>query len=207
MGSKENTPSNANSDNKNRRRFRRNNSNGAPNKNQNNKPKPVVREMKFYMHDSAQRKNSESFGKIKEAIILKIQTTFESPVDIVKSLRDGTKKAFTKPTMSKSTNADPNDKAAEDEQFREEWKIDYQIFCKEETRFEELWCKAFAVIWEKYCLRDLQVAIKEMSDFETTVRDNPVELLNRVEGFMHTPERAWQLQVPHTLLAPGANGN
>ena len=68
--------------------------------------------------------------------------------------------------------------------------MDYQIFCKEELRFEELWCKAFAVIWEKYCSRDLQVAIKEMSDFETTVRDNPVELLDRVEKFMHTPERA-----------------
>ena len=107
--------------------------------------------MKFYMHDSAQRKSSESFGKIKEAIILKIQSTFESPVDIVKLLRDGVKRAFNKPTLSKSTNTDPADKALEDVQFKEEWKIDYSIFCKEESRFEELWCKAFAVIWEKYC--------------------------------------------------------
>ena len=101
MGSKENTPSSANSGNKNRRRFTRgkNNSSGTQNSNQNNKPKTVVQEMKFYMHDSAQRKSSESFGKIKEAIILKIQSTFESPVDIVKSLRDGTKKMFNKPTM------------------------------------------------------------------------------------------------------------
>ena len=52
--------------------------------------------MKFYMHDSAQRKSCESFGKIKEGIILKIQSTFESPVDVVKSLRDGAKKSFTK---------------------------------------------------------------------------------------------------------------
>ena len=111
MGSKENTPSNANSGKRNKRRFRKYNLNGAPNKNQNNKPKPVIREMKFYMHDSAQRKNSESFGKIKEAIILKIQTTFESPMDVVKSLRDGTKKAFDKPTLTKSTDEDPDKKS------------------------------------------------------------------------------------------------
>ena len=34
------------------------------------------------------------------------------------------------------------------------------------------------------------MAIKEMSDFDTTVRDDPLELLDRIERFMHTPERA-----------------
>lgn len=36
------------------------------------KPKPAVRELKFYLHDSSQRKMSESFGIIKEAIVLMV---------------------------------------------------------------------------------------------------------------------------------------
>ena len=44
-------------------------------------PKAAVREMKFQMHHSVQRKTSESFGTIRETIILKIQKTFDDPVD------------------------------------------------------------------------------------------------------------------------------
>ena len=90
MGSKENAPSNANSGNKNRRRFKKKSiPSESPNRNPNNNPELEFCEMKFYMHNSAQRKSSESFGKIKEEIILKIQLTFESLMDSVKLLRDG----------------------------------------------------------------------------------------------------------------------
>ena len=36
------------------------------------KPTVTVRELKFHLHDSAKRKTSVSFGKIKEATVLKI---------------------------------------------------------------------------------------------------------------------------------------
>ena len=68
--------------NRNRRRFtqrKRGNSSSTNSKttngtntNKNNNPSKV-REHKFYLHDSAQRKTSESFNKIKEAIVTKIQ--------------------------------------------------------------------------------------------------------------------------------------
>ena len=59
----------------------------------NNNP-PKIRELKFYLHDSAQRKTSESFNKIKEAIITKIQKTFEDSVDVVESLEKKLKKSM-----------------------------------------------------------------------------------------------------------------
>ena len=60
--------------NRNRRRFpqrRRGNNTNKNNSNANNNQprngiKPKERELKFYMHDSHQRKTSESFNKIKD---------------------------------------------------------------------------------------------------------------------------------------------
>ena len=98
--------------NKNRKRFSQR-KRGTPSSNtktngntttrRNNLPK--VRELKFYLHDSIGRKQSESFGKIREAIITKIQKTFEDSVDIVASLEARTKKVFDEPDEPEATTA------------------------------------------------------------------------------------------------------
>ena len=94
--------------NRNRRRFTQkrkgnsdnNKTNGTANNGKNNNP-PKVREFKFYLHDSVQRKQSESYGKIKEAIITKIQKTFDDSVDLVTSLESKTKKVYSEPEAGK----------------------------------------------------------------------------------------------------------
>ena len=82
--------------NKNRRRFsqrkKSSTSSSVTSNKSNNSPK--VRELKFYLHDSANRKTSESFNKIREAIITKIQKTFADSVDVVASLEEKTKKVY-----------------------------------------------------------------------------------------------------------------
>ena len=60
-----------------------------------------VKEMKFYLHDSDKRKTSESFGKIKETIVLKIQKSFEDPIYLSELIINKCKKIFTKPTKNK----------------------------------------------------------------------------------------------------------
>ena len=56
------------------------------------------------MHDLAQRKVSESFGKIKESIILKTQGTFENPREIAKSLKKNAKSTFPEPNSPELNN-------------------------------------------------------------------------------------------------------
>ena len=63
--------------------------------------KVVVREMKFHPHDSEQRKTSESFARIKKAIVSKIQKTFEDPIAIAKSIVENKKKVFKKTGLKK----------------------------------------------------------------------------------------------------------
>ena len=66
----------------------------------------MVRELKFNLHDSVQRKSSESFGKIKEAIITKIYLEFDNTIEIVESLKVGTKIVFVKPKLESSISGD-----------------------------------------------------------------------------------------------------
>ena len=62
--------------NGNRRRYTQRNksdSNNLGNNQPNKDNKPKQREMVFHLHDSTQRKTSESFNKIVEATIIKIE--------------------------------------------------------------------------------------------------------------------------------------
>ena len=74
------------------------------------------------MHDAQARKTSESYEKIKKVIILKIQETFDEPINIVESLEKKSKKVLVKPKLKdyKSSETDPDEKKLEDEQLKEE---------------------------------------------------------------------------------------
>ena len=152
--------------------------------------KTAVRDMRFHMHDSAQRKTSESFGKVKEAIVLKIQKTFDDPIAVAQSIADNTKTIFKKTEIQKSVSDDPATKVMENMIFLEEFKIDFTIYRQECKRFDETWVKAYALIWDTYCSKDIQRNIKEMPAYETVIKNNPLELLRIVETLMHTPEKA-----------------
>ena len=69
--------------------------------------KPFKREFKFFGHDSG-RKNGYTYENIEEAIITKIQATFEGNTVpyVARSLRDKTKHAFSELELVISTATD-----------------------------------------------------------------------------------------------------
>ena len=184
----------SNSRNRGRRNFRFRNRNnnksvgggGATSAAKGSKP----RELKFYLHDSEARKYSESYDKIRKHIILKIQENFQHSLDVTESLEDGKKKAFTVPKKKKSTNADAELKKIEDHDNHCLWLEDYKWYQKDIRRFDEEWARAYALIWKGFCSKEVQVALEEMSDFRTKIRNDPLELLQRIETLMHVPQRA-----------------
>ena len=46
------------------------------------------------------------------------------------------------------------------------------------------------MIWKSYCSKEVQVAIEEISDFDSRIKNDPLELLKEVETLMHVPQRA-----------------
>ena len=59
-----------------------------------------------------------------------------------------------------------------------------------EEEFENNWVKAYALIFEGYCSKGIQVALKELPIFDTKIKNNPLGLLENIRKLMHTPERA-----------------
>ena len=168
-----------------------NNSNIITANNGKNNNLPKMRELKFYMHDSVQRKQSESFGKIKEAIITKIQKTFDDSVDLVASLENNVKKIYIEPVIDEAATIGTDaQKARMDRLAEKKWEMLFIRYQDKVEKFDHLWIKAYAFIWDNYCSKDLQVAIREMPDFNTAVNKEPLVLLERIEELMHTPERA-----------------
>ena len=56
--------------------------------------------------------------------------------------------------------------------------------------FDENWMKAFAYIYESFCIKEMQVAIKELPNYEKEIQNQPLKLLEEVKVLMHTPIRA-----------------
>ena len=119
-----------------------------------------MREFKFCLHDSAQRKTSESYGKIKEAIITKIQKAFNDSVDLVTSLESKTKKVYSEPEVGEAaTTCTPEQKARKDRLAEKKWEIMFNRYQDKVEKFNNLWIKAYALIWDNYCSKDIQISI------------------------------------------------
>ena len=85
-------------------------------------------------------------------------------------LRSLWKRFFDKPIVKKSTLEDVDDKAFEQDQFYEEWKIDYAEYKKEVKTFEANMAKAYAMIYKNYCAKEVQYNIEEISNFKTRIK-------------------------------------
>ena len=161
-----------NKNNQNRRRFNRkrgqnrNNNSSVPGNNSQNGNKPKSREYKFHMHDDAQRKTSESFNKIKEAIVLKIQKTFDEPREVAGSIKKNIKKVFAEPELAElTTEGTEEEKRRKDDRMLRKWQVEYTIHQECKNKFEDNWVKAYSLIWDSYCSKEMQIVIKELPDF------------------------------------------
>ena len=56
--------------------------------------------------------------------------------------------------------------------------------------FDENWMKAFAYIYESFCTKEMQVAVKKLPNYEKEIQNEPLKLLEEVKALMHAPRRA-----------------
>ena len=119
-----------------------------------------------------------------------MQKTFDSPRDVADSLQDNKEKVFNKPIWIKLALTDEADKEHDNLQFMMEWQVDCEEFKKESKRFCDNWVNVYALIWESYCSKEMQIALKEISDYESHIRDQPLVLLERIEYLIHTPKKS-----------------
>ena len=143
------------------------------------------------MHDSSQRKSSESYRRIIDAIVIKIQKTFTNATDVAKSLETGIRKVYVEPIQrAVSREGTEADIARREKLADKKWEIEYTRYLAKQEEFDHLWVKAYSLIWDSYCSKEIQVALQELPDFSKKIKRDPLELLQRIKKLMHTPEKA-----------------
>ena len=128
---------------------------------------------------------------MKDHIISYVQRTYRHGQDIAISLRELKKRDLTseEPTRKISSRTDDNKKLEQDG-FDMRYQAEIKQFLDRQSGLEENLMKAYALIFGTYCSKAIQSRVEEHPDFETTIRDDPIELLKTINILMHDTVRA-----------------
>jgi hypothetical protein len=136
---------------------------------------------------------------VKEYIVQVIQKAYKNGQDTAVSIQDLNKKDLTplQPTRGVAVTAD----TAETLQLQKGMDIVYQAklerYLDRKDSLEQNLTKAYALIFSNFCNKTMQNCIEEHPDYETMIRDDPIELLDKIKMLMHDPIRA---KYPHASL-------
>ena len=128
---------------------------------------------------------------MKDHIISYVQRTYRHGQDIAISLRELKKRDLTseEPTRKISSKTDDNKKLEQDG-FDMRYQAEIKQFLDRQSGLEKNLMKAYALIFGTYCSKAIQSRVEEHPDFETTIRDDPIELLKTINMLMHDTVRA-----------------
>ena len=93
------------------------------------------------------------------------------------------------PTRKISSKTDDKKKLEQDG-FDMTYQAEIKQFLDRHSGLEENLMKAYALIFGTYCSKAIQSWVEEHPDFETTIRDDPIELLKTINILMHDTVRA-----------------
>ena len=143
------------------------------------KEKKSIEDYYFYVGSS---KQASDFETTSEFIINYVKKTFDRGNDVAEALRilEPTNTELWKPTLMFSADTDPTVKAQEDRQFELEYKADLDEFMRRRRAYDANLFKAYALIWER-CAKAMQNKIMAISDFESKIYNDPIELLIAVK--------------------------
>jgi hypothetical protein len=162
----------------------------------NNEPKKkkTIEDFYFYVGSS---KQASDFETTSEFLINHVKKTFERGNDIAEALRmlKPQDTELWKPTLNFSASVDATIVKQEDRQNEMIFKADLDEFMKRRRMYENNLFKAYALIWER-CAKAMQNKIASRTSFETTIYNDPIELLIAVkEHALNYQETRYEMSI------------
>ena len=148
--------------------------------------------MKFHPHGVGRDRQTVTFSKVKERIIMKIQKEYDYGRDTADSIREMKVVDLSnhRPKIQEVKATDPTERAREEKALDVVFQKKMEIYLKREETLEENLAKAYSLIYENYCDTIMQIRVKEHPDFQTTILNDPIKLLEAIAKLMHEPIRA-----------------
>jgi hypothetical protein len=141
--------------------------------------KKTIEDYFFYVGSS---KQASDFETTSEFLINYVKKTFDRGNDVAEALRilAPTDTEMWKPTLQFSASTDVNVEKQENRQYELEYKADLDEYMRRKRSYNDNLFKAYALVWER-CAKAMQNKIMAISDFETRIYNNPIELLMAVK--------------------------
>jgi Reverse transcriptase (RNA-dependent DNA polymerase) len=144
--------------------------------------KPTKRTLADNIYYLGSAKQAADYETTTEFLINYIKKNFNFGNDIGTALEE--LEEFTienyKPTLSYSVIQDAITREAEDRQYEIEFKAEYDAYMKRKQSLEVNMTKAYAFLWDQ-CAKAMQNKIEARTDYVTTVKSNPIELLKAIK--------------------------
>jgi hypothetical protein len=148
--------------------------------------------MKFCPHGIGRDPQAVSCDTVKDHIVQYVQKTYRNGQDAAISIRTLAVVDFTphEPTrgISRDVDATANLIAQAGKDIMYQAKL--ERYLERKDTLEQNLTKAYALIFSTYCNKTMQNRVEEHPKFETTICDDPIELLNKIKVLMHIPIRA-----------------
>jgi hypothetical protein len=154
--------------------------------------------MKFVPHGIGKERQTVTYQTVKEYIIQLVQKTHKNGKDVADSLRKMEKIDMTKnmPTRRLSQETGAN-KITEQEGFDMLFKAEIEIYTRRKHEFEDNMNKTYSLIYLQHCNKTIQDRITGHPEFESKIKNDPIELLKAIEILINDPVRA---RYPYTSV-------
>ena len=90
---------------------------------------------------------------------------------------------FKEPSMGTSSKTDKDEKAHEEKMVQLKYQIDYEHWLTNQK------VKLYEVIYYSYCSKEVQISLKEQSDFDSKVLNKLLVLMERIKMLVHMQEK------------------
>ena len=92
--------------------------------------------------------------------------------------------------MGTSSKTDKDEKAYEEKMLQLKYQIDYEHWLTNQKVYDKNMVKLYEVIYYSYCSKEVQISLKEQSDFDSKVLNKPLVWMERIKMLVHMPEKA-----------------
>jgi hypothetical protein len=148
--------------------------------------------MKFFPHGIGRDQQAVTYGTVKDHIVQYVQKTYRNGQDTAISIRNLVVMDLTLhiPDRRSSTESDTAANLKEQAGMDITYQAKLKRYLDQKDTLEQNLAKAYALIFSTYYNNTMQNRIEEHPGFETTIRDDPIELLNKIKVLMHNLVRA-----------------
>jgi hypothetical protein len=155
--------------------------------------KPQEREHKFSpMSYNGEKTSVATYATTRDAVIQHIQKTYRGGIDIGQSLEDMKVVDLTleEPTRMLSEKTDAAEKLVDQAGLDIKYQEELRRHLDRKDALREGLNKAYALIVSNYCTKTMQSRIEEHPDYNMTLKNNPIAVLEAIKTLMHDPVRA-----------------